>query len=192
MKVAITGHTSGLGKRLYDHFIKNGHEVVGMSTSTGIDVTKDQDKIVEAVTGFDLFINNTHVDNCQQELLEKIVNKVGSIIVIGSAMHLFRDVATFDYLERKFLLSQLCRNLNVNPNVITNILHLNISFLPDNAASSKKLVSDNFVEFEHLLKLIDHWIDNPIFTDVTLKWKLTPQVVSQLEKKIPNLKIDLF
>lgn len=193
MRIAITGHTSGLGKELSDHFISLGNDVLGISRSTGFDIINNQDDIVSAVDNFDLFINNTHHDNCQTELLNKLANKVKFIIVIGSAMHLFRDVATFEYLDQKFLLSQTCRNLNVNPSVNSKILHINISFLPPNLQDNpSRLKSDNAVQYSDLIKLIDHWISNPVFTDVTLQWKLTPIVIAGLEKKIPNLKIDLF
>ena len=38
MKIAITGHTKGIGKCIKDLLEKDGHEVVGASTSTGINV----------------------------------------------------------------------------------------------------------------------------------------------------------
>ena len=37
--ICITGHTSGLGKGLYEHFKKQGTQVVGFSKDTGFDVS---------------------------------------------------------------------------------------------------------------------------------------------------------
>ena len=192
MKVAITGHTSGLGKELFNHFDSLGHSVLGISRSTGFDIVSEQDKIVEAVTGYDLFINNTHYDECQKNLLEKTVNKVNKQVVIGSALHLFRDIATFDYLDQKFNLSQACRNYNIDPTITTKILHVNISFLPNAENDSDRLISDNVINYNEIVSLIDHWLANTVFTDITLQWKLTPLVLDQLKRKIPNLQVNLF
>lgn len=192
MKIAITGHTSELGKQLFDHFNQIGNQVLGISRATGFNIVDGQEKIVSAVENFDLFICNTHVENYQTDLLKKIVNKVPMIIVIGSAMHLFRDIITFPYLDQKFLLSHTCRNLNVNPSITSKILHVNISFLPPNLTAIDRIRSDNAVEFKQITNLIDYWICNPIFTDVTLEWKMTPVVVSSMQEKFPNLKIDLW
>ena len=58
MKIVITGHTRGIGKAFYDHFVNLGHEVVGVSRSTGFDIPNDINRIVELATNCDLFVNN--------------------------------------------------------------------------------------------------------------------------------------
>jgi NADP-dependent 3-hydroxy acid dehydrogenase YdfG len=45
MKIAITGHTKGIGKCIKDLLEKDGHEVVGASTSTGINVMRTKSVI---------------------------------------------------------------------------------------------------------------------------------------------------
>lgn len=62
MKIAITGHTRGLGKGLYEQLGALGHEVSGFSTSTGFDVNKELNRrtIVGVCQNFDLFINNAY------------------------------------------------------------------------------------------------------------------------------------
>ena len=192
MKIAITGHTAGLGKELFEHYNSLGHTVLGISRSTGFDIVSGQDEIVTAISGYDLFINNTHHNNCQSELLDKTVNKVCKQVVIGSALHLFRDIATFNYLDQKFILSQKCRNYNINPNISTKILHVNISFLPNVEEDSDRLVSDNVVQHKEVISLIDYWLDTPVLTDVVFQWKLTPLVLEQLKRKIPELQVNLF
>jgi dTDP-4-dehydrorhamnose reductase len=48
MKIAITGHTSGLGLSIYNHFKqKSDCIVMGISRATGFDLTTDADKVVE-------------------------------------------------------------------------------------------------------------------------------------------------
>ena len=62
MKVAITGHTSGLGKGLYEQLGALGHEVIGFSTSTGCDINNELNRrtIIGVCQDFDLFINNAY------------------------------------------------------------------------------------------------------------------------------------
>ena len=44
-KIVITGHTTGLGKAIYDKFIEvSCRKIVGLSRSTGYDIDKDFDK----------------------------------------------------------------------------------------------------------------------------------------------------
>lgn len=186
LKIAVTGHTSGLGKKIYEHYKNQNHEVLGISKSTGYDIIIDHDKILESVKGFDIFFNNVHIDNCQEKLLELLVNNVNKIIVTGSAMHLFRNIATYPYLEDKFKLSEKCKMLNVDPKVTSKILHLNISFLPNIENQSNRLNSDNYIEYSEILKSIDFWIENPYITDITFGWKITPKVYKELKKILPN------
>ncbi len=68
MKVAITGHTSGIGKELYKQF----DNIVGFSRSNGYDITVDIDKIIEESKNFDIFINNSYSGFVQTELLFKL------------------------------------------------------------------------------------------------------------------------
>jgi len=54
---AITGHTAGIGKRLYERLSPSA---IGFSTSTGYDITKiaDRRRIIEESRDCDVFINN--------------------------------------------------------------------------------------------------------------------------------------
>jgi hypothetical protein len=91
MKIAITGHTNGLGKAVYDHFISKGHEVMGFSRSNGYDLTVDLDRIIDESKTCNYFFNNAHVNRIQAILIEKLYNEI-SIITSGSM--------AADYLER--------------------------------------------------------------------------------------------
>jgi NADP-dependent 3-hydroxy acid dehydrogenase YdfG len=59
MKVAVTGHTSGIGKAIYEKYQPNS---VGFSRSNGFDITKDIKKILKACKDCDIFVNNAQQD----------------------------------------------------------------------------------------------------------------------------------
>lgn len=68
--VAITGHTSGIGKGIHDHFLSLGIRVKGFSKDTGFDISKKEniDRIVELTRDCDLFFNNAYSGYSQVEL----------------------------------------------------------------------------------------------------------------------------
>lgn len=67
MKIAITGHTRGIGKRAYERLSPN---VIGFSKSTGYDITSfsDRKRIIDESIDCDVFINNA-TDGFGQTLL---------------------------------------------------------------------------------------------------------------------------
>jgi NADP-dependent 3-hydroxy acid dehydrogenase YdfG len=68
--VAITGHTSGLGKGVYDYFKSLGCNVKGFSKDTGFDISSKEnvDRIVELTRDCDLFFNNAYYHYQQVEI----------------------------------------------------------------------------------------------------------------------------
>lgn len=92
MKVAITGHTSGIGKALAEHF--SDHSVSGFSRSNGYDISIKGviEKIAEETKDHDLFLNCAYSEedgSAQMMLLYAIVHRwrrlpERSIISIGS------------------------------------------------------------------------------------------------------------
>ena len=76
MKVAITGHTRGIGKEIATYFKSRGAEIIGFSKSENFDIsTSDvREKIVELARDCDVFVNNafTHLDHGQFQLLKLI------------------------------------------------------------------------------------------------------------------------
>ena len=67
-KIAITGHSAGIGKELYDTFIARGDEVIGLSRSNGYNI-RSIPKLVKAIEPCDIFINNAQAGFAQTELL---------------------------------------------------------------------------------------------------------------------------
>jgi nucleoside-diphosphate-sugar epimerase len=72
MRIAITGHTRGIGRALAEVFEQNGHEIVGFSKSQGCDIYKeeDQSKIIAELEHCDVFINNAYMPWAQSNLLK--------------------------------------------------------------------------------------------------------------------------
>jgi short-subunit dehydrogenase involved in D-alanine esterification of teichoic acids len=72
MKIAITGHTDGLGQSIYN-LLKTNYTTIGMSRTNGYDVSNTS-QIINNVLDCDVFINNTYYKETQTELLETLFN----------------------------------------------------------------------------------------------------------------------
>ena len=68
MKVAITGHSAGIGQALAKLYNTNGHEIVGLSKRNGYNI-RNIPKILTMVESCDLFVNNAQAGFSQTELL---------------------------------------------------------------------------------------------------------------------------
>ena len=91
MRIAITGHTSPMGKDVHEHYSKT-HECLGISRATGYDFT-NADSIndtVSEVLARDVFLNMAHVGASQSVLLMKLQQRwthdapLRKVITIGS------------------------------------------------------------------------------------------------------------
>lgn len=86
MKYAITGHTAGIGKRLYEMLPGS----IGFAKSTGYDITlrKDRHAIITQSADCDVFINNANAGMGQTQLLIELFNEwknlPKTIINVGS------------------------------------------------------------------------------------------------------------
>ena len=84
---AITGHTAGIGKRLYERLTPS---VIGFSLSTGYDITNpnDRKRIIEESKDCDVFINNATAEFGQTllflELFDAWKDQNKTIINVGS------------------------------------------------------------------------------------------------------------
>ena len=77
MKVAITGHSRGIGLALDTELSKRGHQVLGFSRANGYDINDVQIRkdIIHQVNDCDVFINNAYSHIAQFDLLEKITTQ---------------------------------------------------------------------------------------------------------------------
>lgn len=76
MKLAVTGHTSGLGKSIVDYAISCNHSVKCFSRSNGYNITVDADRlrIISEIADCDVFINNAYDRYGQLDLLYDVYN----------------------------------------------------------------------------------------------------------------------
>ena len=70
MNIALTGHSKGLGKALFE-LLSQKHEIVGFSRSNGYDIKSpfDRKKIIKESKDCDIFINLVHNYYHQTDLL---------------------------------------------------------------------------------------------------------------------------
>jgi nucleoside-diphosphate-sugar epimerase len=89
MKIAITGHTAGIGQALSKQFALQGHEIVGLSQREGNNI-RNIPKIATLIESCEVFVNNAQAGYAQTELLFEIANRwQGSskhIIIISTMM----------------------------------------------------------------------------------------------------------
>jgi len=74
MKIAITGHLKGIGKALADAYQSRGHEIVGLSRTTGHDIHNTL-SCADLIESCDMFINNAHADFAQTILLVEMAKR---------------------------------------------------------------------------------------------------------------------
>ena len=68
MKIAITGHTAGIGQGLAKILQSRGHDITGLSQRYS-DNIRNTPKIVEKILPCDMFINNAQAGYAQTDLL---------------------------------------------------------------------------------------------------------------------------
>jgi NAD dependent epimerase/dehydratase family enzyme len=73
MKIAITGHTAGIGRSFAKYLAQRGHEIIGLSKRHGNNI-RNIPKIVEKIIESDMWINNAQAGYAQTELLYKVVD----------------------------------------------------------------------------------------------------------------------
>lgn len=106
-RLAITGHSRGIGKCLFDIFSNNNYTVKGYSRSNGYDIGSQstRDEILNDLKDFDIFINNAFHPYAQTDLLYRIIKQwEGSdklIINISSKMVFYTGEGFEDYIEAK-------------------------------------------------------------------------------------------
>ena len=134
MKIAITGHSRGLGKALSETLSKQ-HSITGYSRSNNYDISDNavQEKIYQELQDHDVFINNAYSEFVQVELFKRVYdmwhdqdNKTIVNIVsrakygVGNAKHYQRIKKELAHTAMQKILSEnkKCRVININPGYI--------------------------------------------------------------------------
>ena len=74
-KIAIIGHTKGIGKAIANLYQKKKYTVVGLSSSNGYDLQCSQAEIMEQLDDCRLIVINAYVGRGQMTLLKRIYGK---------------------------------------------------------------------------------------------------------------------
>lgn len=107
LRVAVTGHTRGIGKAISEVFASYNHIVTGFSSSTGYDIGQSaiRNSIVEQIQNFDIFVNNAYHPTGQTLLLDSVIkswkNTDKLIINISSKMVYYTGLGFEDYIQAK-------------------------------------------------------------------------------------------
>lgn len=134
MKVAITGHTKGIGKAIFEEMSSRGHTVLGFSRSNGYDISQleTRNAIISKIQDYDIFVNNAYSHRAQFELLKKIThawNGLEKIIVNVGSKSIYATVLSDsmkDYVEDKRKQNEFIyqQKLKARPHIINLILGL--------------------------------------------------------------------
>ena len=173
-KIAITGHTSGIGQGLFNYFESQGHEVCGYSRSNGYALPDAQDKILELVQDVDIFVNNALPISSQiyfiNQLWPKWQQLDKTILVIGTIAAHFQtsvDAEFAEYQHQKQMLNTLCNRLRYDnfPNqhqcrliaIHPGFTYTNI-FPPDYPMPDQHLV----MSVQDVVNTVDLVLDSPL------------------------------
>ena len=112
-KIAIIGHTRGIGKAIADLYTNKKYDVIGMSRSNGFDLVHEQEKILEKIEDCDLVVLNAHSLRGQLTLLKRIYGQHSfhkmqvAVITSTSGLDDEPDLQQFKLWD-KFEYSQYC------------------------------------------------------------------------------------
>jgi putative NADH-flavin reductase len=89
MKIAITGHTAGIGQAMANQYQSRGHEIVGISRREGHNI-RVIPKVCALIEPCDVFVNNAQAGFAQTDLLFEMSKRWTQsrkhIIVISTMM----------------------------------------------------------------------------------------------------------
>lgn len=74
MRIAVTGHTAGIGQALAKCYAQRGHDIVGLSKRDGHNI-KVVPKIADLIEPCDVWINNAQAAFAQTELLFEMASR---------------------------------------------------------------------------------------------------------------------
>lgn len=147
LKIAITGHTKGIGKACAD-LLGQEHDVHGMSRTNGFDINNTK-PIIMMVNSCDVFINNAYSGTKQSELFDELFNMwrtddTKTIVNINSRSKYDGVRTTLYGADKKHLdhiaqsnvfsdMNKRVRVININPG------YVDTDMIPDRAKDYNKL-----------------------------------------------------
>ena len=123
MKIAITGHTHGIGKTFAEQLAERGHYIVGISRRDGENIRRVQ-HTASLIEPCDLFINNAQSQYAQTELFyevwkrwsgqEKYIWNISTMMTeepVNSMPDGQDDIAMSQYRNQKLALEEASKQL---------------------------------------------------------------------------------
>lgn len=165
MKTAITGHTSGIGKALFESF----DDVIGFSRSTGFNISSP-DRIVDMISDCELFINNAHNGFDQVVLLYKVWEQWQDsdklIICISSNSSDGIKNTVHPYAIQKAALDKACEQLN-NQKKLCKIICVKPGYVDTPRIKAITEPKINTADLINIIRsLIDGWKNKTFFVSV--------------------------
>jgi len=170
--IAITGHTSGIGKACADMF--SGCEIFGYSRSNGWNIELPDAIVQDAVANkCTVFINNAYNAMYQSVLLEKLyvhwkdtentIINIGSYITDYPRLEKELDDKPWNYRDdKKHLLKTFRRIVQEETSCM---IHM-ISPGPVNTPMIAHLPIKDKLHTEQVARIVKHTIDNPYLKEV--------------------------
>lgn len=174
MKVAVTGHTRGIGQAVANLLQENNCDVLGFSRSNGYNITAQQTEIVSAATECDVFINNAYCDldilaqtNLfkkmfeQWRYLDKTIVNINSRAHYGNASKPYargkkvlhhEAFMAINHLDRK------CKIINISPGYVST-------------DRVKSITEYNMLSVEEIAYYIKWAIDQPVEIGELSLWR---------------------
>ena len=183
MKVAITGHTSGIGQGLYQYFESQGHEVQGFSRRNGYALPEAEDQVLEQLQYCDVFVNNAFPVTSQISLLKRLwpkwKNADKKIIVIGSvAAHLQHAAmpGLEEYQQNKKELDIVCNTLRYPTSHQSpgpcSLIAIHPGFVDTNIFSMTSPIArppmDQMLSVAQVVDVVDYVLRSPINIDTVV------------------------
>jgi NAD(P)-dependent dehydrogenase (short-subunit alcohol dehydrogenase family) len=159
MKIAITGHTKGIGKAIAGLYYTD--EVVGFSRSNGYDIAQSSDiaRIIAESAECNIFVNNAYHDFVQCDLLDRmfelwkndptktIVNIISRARYGAGKAKFYGQTKMELYTKAKSMMfsDKRCRIININPGYVKTdmVAHVDVKMLtPEQLAAMVKWCLD--------------------------------------------------
>lgn len=160
MKIAITGHSKGIGKCLADYFEQQGHTVIGFSRTTGFDITNEscRQHILDVLTSCNIFINNAYAPHAQRQLLIDAIQlwegTTNTIINIDSKSTLIKNIPSYmtEYVQDKNQQKDIIKErvFKARPHIINFTVGL-VDTDMSKIFNSKKIDPTNLAKFIYTL-----------------------------------------
>jgi hypothetical protein len=171
MKIAITGHSQGIGFAIANQL--HQHNIIGLSRANGYDIANIS-KIIDAVRDCDVFINNAYHNYFQTELLstlyaewqdlDKVIINIGSAITVYPRTEIALNDQPWPYREHKISLEKEFRKLSWQGDRCKLAL-VNPGATDTNMMRTLDCIKLNPIEIAKAVELV---LNNPYIKEITV------------------------